>query len=157
MPDHDEHFEGLKRMYETAPCNVPLGVRLTVREGEAEVVLPVTEQLFHAGGAVHGSYYFKLLDDACYFATNSLVRDMFVVTASFHVQLLRAVTSGTLRGVGRVVRPGKSLTFAEASVFDDEGHEVARGSGVFTRSAMKLVDVSGYGVGTQQRTRGAHL
>ena len=37
----------------------------------------------HAAGAVHGSYYFKVLDDACYFAANSLVSDVFVLTVSF--------------------------------------------------------------------------
>jgi len=131
-------------MYESAPCNEPLGVRLIVRQAEAEVHLPVRGSLFHAAGAVHGSFYFKLLDDACYFATNSLVPDVFVLTVSFHVQMLRPVASGTLTGKGRVVRPGKTLLFAEAVVTDDEQREVARGSGVFLRSATPLTDVPGY-------------
>lgn len=139
-----DHFTALKRMYESAPCNIPLGVRLTVKSGEAEVELPVSDQLFHAARAVHGSYYFKLLDDAGYFATNSLVTDVFVLTVSFHVQLLRPVTSGVMRSWGRVVRAGSTLTFADAVVYDDSGREVAVGSGVFTRGSMRLSDVPGY-------------
>jgi uncharacterized protein (TIGR00369 family) len=142
--ERDAHFDGLKRMYESAPCNVPLGVELTVREAEADIRLPVTEQLFHAAGAVHGSFYFKVLDDACYFAANSLVPDVFVLTVTFHLQLLRPITSGVIRSFGRVTRPGKTLLFAEAIAYGEGDAEVARGSGVFSRGPLRLIDVPGY-------------
>lgn len=39
-------------------------------DGEAEVSIEVGRELFHASGAVHGSVYFKLLDDAAFFAVH---------------------------------------------------------------------------------------
>jgi acyl-coenzyme A thioesterase PaaI-like protein len=42
-----------------------------------------------------GSVYFKMLDDAAFFAVNSIVEDVFVYTVSLNVQLLRPVASGT--------------------------------------------------------------
>ncbi len=49
----------------------------------------VGPHLHHAGGAVHGANYFKAMDDAAFFAANSLVDDVFVLTVSFNVYFLR--------------------------------------------------------------------
>lgn len=43
---------------------------------------------------VHGPVYFRALDDAGFFAVNSLVEDVFVLTASFNVNLFRPMKSG---------------------------------------------------------------
>ena len=142
--DPNDHYRALKRMYELAPCNLAFSPVLTVQQGESEVRMPVTEALCHAAGAVHGSFYFKLLDDAAYFAANSLVADVFVLTVSFHIHLIRPTSRGTLIGKGHVVRLGRSLVFADATVIDDEAREVARGSGVFARSELLLADVPAY-------------
>ena len=55
-----------------------------------------------------------MLDDAAFFAANSLERDVFVLTTSFTTYLTRPVSSGTLRSVGRVVNRNKSQFIAEA-------------------------------------------
>jgi uncharacterized protein (TIGR00369 family) len=137
-------------MYERAPCNLVFHPVLTVRHGESEVRMAVTEALCHAAGAVHGSFYFKLLDDAAYFAANSLEPNVFVLTVSFHIHLIRPTSRGTLTGRGRVVRPGRTLMFAESVVVDDQGRDVARGSGVFARSELLLADVPAY-AGSEER------
>ncbi len=46
------------------------------------------------------SVYFKALDDAAFFAANSVVEDVFVLTTNFNIQLLRTVTEGTLIATG---------------------------------------------------------
>jgi uncharacterized protein (TIGR00369 family) len=91
---------------------------------------------FHAAGAIHGSIYFKALD-AAFFAVNSLVSDVFVLTVSYNVYLLRQVSEGTLMAKGRAVHCSRQL-FAEAELFDDRSREVARGSGSFMRSTIAL-------------------
>ena len=103
----EEHFRKLERMYGRAPCNRDLSATVTIGEGLAEVRMPVREALFHAAGAVHGAYYFKLLDDAAFFAANSIVEGVFVLTVSFNVQLLRPISSGTLISRGTLVRSSK--------------------------------------------------
>lgn len=138
------HFAKLKRMYEAAPCNRDLGPVIEIDDGRAEVRMKVRPEMFHAAGAVHGSYCFKLLDDAAFFAANSGITDVFVLTVSFNVQLHEPVQDGVLRATGRVVRSGRKLVFAESVLFGARGQEVARGSGVFARSSIRLDGTDGY-------------
>ena len=70
----DPHFQALERMYLAAPINRIYRPTIEVRSGEAEIEIVLAEKYFHSGGAVHGSVYFKMLDDAAFFAAGSLER-----------------------------------------------------------------------------------
>ena len=98
----------------------------------------------HAADAVHGSVYFKLLDDACFFAANSLVDDVFVLTASFNIYLTRPVTGGTMTSAARVVHRSRRMFLAEGEARDGDGRLIARGSGNFMRSSIALDEGVGY-------------
>ena len=140
----DDHFRKLERMYASAPINAFFAPRLTVGEGRAEVSIPVRPDFFHAAHAVHGSVYFKALDDAAFFAVNSLVTDVFVLTVTYNVYLTRPVTGGVMTAAGRVVNRSKNLFIAEAEIVDDRGRSVGRGSGSFMRSTIPLSPAVGY-------------
>lgn len=142
MPD--EHYRKLERMYASAPVNEYYRPVLHVSEGAAEVLIPVRPDFFHAAHAVHGSVYFKALDDAAFFAVNSLVPDVFVLTVTFNVYLTRPVTEGTLRARGRVVHRSRQLFIAEAELLDDRGLQAGRGSGTFMKSTIALTAEVGY-------------
>ena len=137
---NDEHFVALQNMYLAAPINAFYLPKINVFEGE----IAVSEKYFHSAEAVHGSVYFKMLDDAAFFAANSLEREVFVLTTSFTTYLTRPVSSGTLRAIGRVVNRNKLQFIAEAVLTDSEGHEVGRGSGVFMRGKLPLIQSRGY-------------
>ncbi|WP_457651213.1 PaaI family thioesterase [Rhodocaloribacter sp.] len=143
MPD-ETHFRKLERMYHAAPCNAPYAPRLTIGDGVAEVVIPVSPALFHAAGAVHGAVYFKAMDDAAFFAANALVRDVLVLTVSFTVYFTRPVSGGALRASARVVHRSRRLLIAEAEVTDARGRTLARGSGSFMPSTIPLTEDVGY-------------
>lgn len=142
--DRDPHFVALEKMYGAGPINELFQPVLEVGEGMASIDMEVSERFFHAGGALHGSVYFKMLDDAAFFAVNSLERDRFVLTTSFTLYLTGPVTSGRIRAVGRVAHRTRSQFIAEAVLTDSGGGEVARGSGVFVRSRIRLADTPGY-------------
>ena len=145
MSANPEHFRRLEHMYLTAATiNDYFRPGLSVSEGEAEVRIEVDPKFFHAAGAVHGSVYFKALDDAAFFAANSVVEDVFVLTTSFNIHLLRPVTEGTLIAKGTLVSETKSLLIADAELHDDKGRLVGRGTGSFMKSKMLLADVAGY-------------
>ena len=141
---NQEHFRKLERMYASAPINDFYQPTLKVDAGSAKLEIEVKEKFFHAAGAIHGSVYFKALDDAAYFAANSLVEDVFVLTFNFNIYLLRPVATGRIRAVGRVVNQTKKLLIAEATLYDEQGREVARGSGSFMHSQMALTEEIGY-------------
>jgi uncharacterized protein (TIGR00369 family) len=140
----DPHFAALQRMYLAAPINDFFHPSIEVSEAEATISIEVSSKLFHAANAVHGSVYFKMLDDAAFFAANSLERDVFVLTTSFTTYLTRPVSSGRLRSVGRVVNRNRSQFIAESVVYDSSGAEVGRGSGIFVRSKIPLSEAQGY-------------
>lgn len=139
-----DHFRRLEAMYASAPVNRFHRPSLEVRQGEAAVEFEVRPEFHHAAGAMHGSLYFKALDDAAFFAANSLVEGRFVVTVSFTVHLLRPVAEGTLRAEGRVVHSTRRLLFAESVLVDADLNELARGSGTFTPSTILLDERVGY-------------
>ncbi len=140
----EEHFRRLERMYLGAPVNELYSPRIEVAAGSAVITFDVDPRHFHSAGALHGSVYFKALDDAAFFAVSSVVRDAFVVTASFTVYLTRPVTGGVLRAEGRVVSRSASLFVAESVLYVEPDKEVARGSGTFMRSRMELSETLGY-------------
>ena len=71
MTDHS-HFTQLENMYAAAPINQIYQPILVVTEGQATIEIELSEQYHHSAGGVHGSVYFKMLDDAAFFAANSL-------------------------------------------------------------------------------------
>ena len=138
-----EHYSKLERMYLAAPINLFYQPRISISEGQAEIQTEVRPAYFHAAGALHGSVYFKLLDDAAFFAANSLVEESFLLTASFNLYFTRPVTGGILVAAGRVVSRSTKHYVAE-SVLTVDGKEVARGSGSFLPSRIKLQDIDSY-------------
>jgi uncharacterized protein (TIGR00369 family) len=140
-----EHFRRLERMYASAPINDFFRPTLHIpAAGVAELHLTIRPDFHHAAGAAHGAVYFKALDDATFFAANSVVEDVFVLTVSFNLYLTRPVTEGPVVAHGRLVSRSKRLYLAEGVMEDERGREIARGSGAFMPSAVALAPEIGY-------------
>jgi uncharacterized protein (TIGR00369 family) len=129
------HWRRLERMYADAPITRWFGSTLAI----------VKPEFFHGAGAVHGSVYFRALDDAAFFAVSARVMDVFILTASFHIDLVRPVSAGVPHAEGRVVHSSSRLHLAEATLTGDDGKLLARGHGSFMRSEMRLADFPTYG------------
>jgi len=67
-----------------------------------------------------------------------------VPTASFTTYLLRPVSSGRVRSIGRVVHAARSQHLAEAELFDGDGRLIAKGCGAFARGPRRLGDIEAY-------------
>ena len=141
---NEEHYRKLERMYLNAPVNEYYAPEIHISEGQAQVSIPVRPDFFHAANAVHGAVYFKLLDDSSFFAANSLVEDVFILTVSYNVYFTRPVTEGLMKANAKVVQASRRLIIAESVVVDSEEREIARGSGTFMRSMIKLTEEIGY-------------
>lgn len=137
----EEHYRKLERMYTAAPCNEYYAPKISISNGECNLIIPVQSKFFHAANAVHGSVYFKAMDDAGFFAANSLVTDVFVLTASFNIYLFKPISTGELHAHGKVVHASKRLFIADSTLKNSEGEEIGRGSGTFIKSHIKLTDI----------------
>jgi uncharacterized protein (TIGR00369 family) len=144
---NEDHYRRLERMYLSAEFNEIFQPQITVGEGEAEVSFDAGPHLHHAGNAVHGSNYFKALDDAAFFAVNSLVEDVFVLTVTFNIHLLRPISEGRMIASGKVVNAGRTVWVADATLVDDKERLLGRGTGTFMRSKVALSDITTYAEG----------
>lgn len=131
-------------MYLLAPTNKYFQPSIKIKKAESEIIIPVKPDFFHAGGAVHGNVYFKAMDDASYFAVNSIVEDYFVLTAVYEIKMLEPVNSGTLSAIGRVTEASRKIYSAESELFNSAGKLVGRGKGKFLRSHIRLTPEIGY-------------
>ncbi len=144
--DPEAHYRKLERMYLSAPVQALYpGTSLLVDEGRSLITMTVRQQHLHAAKGVHGSVYFRLLDDAAFFAANSLVKNVFVLTVNFQIQLLRPVSKGILRATGKVQSTTRQMIAARSELFDDRDRLLAAGSGLFMRSKIPLSPEIGYG------------
>ncbi len=141
---NEDHYRRLERMYDASPINTFFNPTLVVEEGYATIDMMVEEKFFHAAHAVHGAVYFKMLDDAAWFAVNSLEPEFFVLTSSFTTYLTRPISHGKMTAIGEVVHFNRTQFIAEAVVYDEDEEEIARANGIFVRSAMRLEDTAGY-------------
>ncbi len=140
------HFRKLEQMYLQANVNTQIfdTTRCKIEKERAEISLLLSDKYFHALGAIHGTVYFKLLDDAAYFAANSVVEDVFLLTTSFNINMIRPANSGLITAVGSLKFQSKELLVAESTLYNEAGKVIAFGTGNFARSKAKLSDQPGY-------------
>lgn len=141
---NEAHFRRLERMYAAAPFNTYYRGQLEVSQDHARLTLPIQESFMHAAGAVHGTHYFKLLDDSCFFAAQSRVTEVFLLTASFNLYFTRPIVGKSMVGEAKLVSRTARQLIAEGVVLDDQGRECGRGSGVFALSRIPLDEKIGY-------------
>ncbi|GAA4008230.1 hypothetical protein GCM10022280_01170 [Sphingomonas swuensis] len=141
----DAHFRALESLYASAPINRLFESSLTLATaGEARIDFLVSPSSFHAAGAAHGTLYFKMLDDAAFYAANSLVSDRFLLTTAFNLHFTKPMREGPAVAEGRWVSGKRRVFVAEARIVDSSGEECARGTGTFLRSHIALAGLEGY-------------
>ncbi|MFN3943586.1 MAG: PaaI family thioesterase [Allosphingosinicella sp.] len=141
----EAHFRALESLYRHAPINALFESRLEiVDEGVARIRFEAADRFFHAAGAAHGTLYFKMMDDAAFYACNSLVSDRFLLTTAFNLNFTRPLKSGPVVAEGRWVSGRRRVFVAEARLIDADGEEAARGTGTFMRSHIPLSGLPGY-------------
>lgn len=139
------HFRALESLYAAAPVNRLFESRLEIPEpGVARIRFTIDERHFHAAGAAHGTAYFKMLDDAAFYAANSLVTDRFLLTTQFNLLLTRPLAAGPVVAEGRWISGKRRVFVADARLIDADGEEAARGTGTFMRSRIPLAGLPGY-------------
>lgn len=145
VPGAALHWRALEGLYASAPINRLFESRLEVLgEGSAQITFTVDPRVYHAAGAAHGTLYFKMLDDAAFYAANTLVTDRFLLTTSFNLHFVRPVKSGRIVAEGRWISGRRRVLVAEARLVDEEGEEIGRGTGTFMRSRIALSGLPGY-------------
>ena len=139
------HFRALEALYASAPVNELFESSLEiVAEGHSRIRFRVDERYHHAARAAHGTIYFKMLDDAAFYAANSLVTDRFLLTTAFNLHFTKPIRTGEVIAEGRWISGRRRVFIAEAHLTDSDGDEIGRGTGTFMRSHIALSGLPGY-------------
>ncbi len=151
MPPEDQpragaaaHFRALESLYRSAPVNRIFESDIEVGEGVCRIRFDVAEAFFHAAGAAHGTIYFKMMDDAAFYACNSLVTDRFLLTTAFNLHFMRPLREGPVVAEGQWASGRRRVFVADTRLIDSEGEVAARGTGTFMRSRIPLSSLPGY-------------
>jgi uncharacterized protein (TIGR00369 family) len=95
-------------------------------QGTIEVAFTATDQFLNPAGTVQGGFLAAMLDDTLGPAlVATLGGGEWAPTTDLHVQFLRPVGPGELRGHGRIVRRGKDVAFLAGELRNGDGELVA--------------------------------
>ena len=145
LAGEEAHFRALETLYRSAPINSGFASELEIVEaGVAGISFEVEERHFHAAGAAHGTLYFKMMDDAAFYACNSRVSDRFLLTTAFNLMFTKPLRPGPAVAEGRWISGKRRVLIGESRLIDCEGEEAARGTGTFMRSNIALAGLDGY-------------
>ena len=141
----EAHFRRLEALYRSAPVNRQFESTIEITgPGQARIRFMVDEASFHAAGAAHGTVYFKMLDDAAFYAANSLISDRFLLTTAFNLHFTRPMRSGEAIAEGRWISGRRRVMIGDAHIIGPDGEDAARGTGTFLRSHIPLSSLPGY-------------
>ena len=139
------HFRRLESLYRSAPINRLFRSEIRITDsGHSRIEFAIEPGSFHAAGAAHGTLYFKMLDDAAFYAANSLISDRFLLTTAFNLHFTKPMRGGRAHAEGRWISGRRRVLIAEARIVDEDGEECARGTGTFLRSHIALSSLDGY-------------
>jgi uncharacterized protein (TIGR00369 family) len=139
------HFRALEALYRHAAINRLFDSEIEIGEaGACRIRFEVGPDTDHAAGAAHGTLYFKMMDDAAFYACNSMVSDRFLLTTAFNLVFTRPLKAGPVIAEGRWVSGKRRVFVGEARLILPDGEEAARGTGTFMRSHIALSSLAGY-------------
>lgn len=116
------------------PAPIAMLMQFDIRaleEGRVEFGCVLDESAYNPIGVVHGGLVCTLLDTVAGCAVHTtLPAGVGYTSIELKVNYLRAVhaSSGPLTAIGRVVKPGRRVAFAEGEVLDAAGRTVATAS-----------------------------
>lgn len=141
------YVETIKRFINDTPFPRHMAMALHHLEiDKSDIVLDLGDCHLQAFGIAHGGVVATLIDTATFWAAFlRLPEDCGLVNVDLKLNYLQPVTGGRLTARGTCLRPGRVLSYAEASVFDEEKELVAHGT-----STLMALEGKGLAVGVKK-------
>jgi len=141
-PTDDEILQRFLRTKNQPTGSQTLGFRmLSVNQEKMEVEVAFearAELLANPMKQVQGGYLCAMLDE-CMSVACMVASKMTAVapTAEMKTSFFRPAVPGPLKGVGRVVRWGRTIAFTEGEIYDGEGRLLAKATGTAVPTPFK--------------------
>ena len=122
----------IKQVIENDPFLDFVGVKiLELKEGYCRLSVDLKHELTRSGGIMNGGAISTLADatGGCAVLTANPGRNQ--VTVNLNISFLMPIKKGPVTAEGKVVKTGKSMSFADIKIFDGDGIECAVASGTW--------------------------
>lgn len=125
-----EYLAELKTVVSTSQFPRHMAMTLDdIQVDEARVSISLADCHLQLFGIVHGGTLATLIDTATFWsAFLRLPEDAGLVNVDLKLNYLSSVKTGKLTAKGRCLRPGRTISYSEAGVYDDAGTLVAHGA-----------------------------
>ena len=97
---------------------------LKVEDHYCELLGKVTETSTNHLGVAHGGYIFGLADTAAGIA--SMTDQRTAVTISSNIEYYKTAKTPTLKAIATCTKSGKTISFFEVNIYDEEGNLIAK-------------------------------
>ncbi|MCZ4271528.1 PaaI family thioesterase [Maritalea porphyrae] len=118
IPAVEKFEERVRKSFALQAACKSIGLTMrSVEPGKVVLDLPFNSKFTQQHGFMHAGIITTALDTACGYAAFSLMpEDAAVLSVEFKTSLLRPASGETFTIVGRVIKPGKNISFCEAEV-----------------------------------------
>lgn len=125
-----DYTASLKAVVKNSPYPSHMAMVLDhIEFDRADIVLTLKPCHLQPFGIVHGGVIATLIDTATFWAAFlRLPQDCGLVNVDLKLNYLAPVVNGRLTAKGICIRPGRSISYAEARVFDDGENLLAHGT-----------------------------
>ena len=138
----NNHLKNLIKIYRIAPINKFYKPKMSLSLGESTIEIKIRRKFFHTGQSVHGSVYFKMLDDAAYFASQTHEKEFFLYTVNFEVNFIKAVSKNVIISKGKLLNKNSNKLTSKSMLYSSNGEEIGYGKGIFVKSNILLKNLN---------------
>ena len=95
---------------------------VSIEPGEVGIEFPYNTELTQQDGFIHAGISATVMDSACGYAAFTLMpAESRVLTIEFKINLLAPAAGERFRALGRVRKPGRSVTVSEGELYASSG------------------------------------
>lgn len=147
MKVNPSYVEALKTVVKKSPYPSHMAMVLEhIEIDKADVVFNLADCHLQPYGIVHGGVVATVLDTATFWAAFlRLPEEAGLVNVDLKLNYLEPVVDGRLIAKGSCIRPGRSISYSEASVFDENDNLIAHGT-----STLKVLPGKGLKLGVRK-------
>ncbi len=129
----------IRESFERQTIMATLGASLvSVEPGKAVIALPYARHICQQHGYLHAGVVTTIVDSACGYAAFSLMPEgSAVLTVEFKVNLMSPAKGERFLAIGRVVKPGRTLTVTQGEVIAIAGGQETTVA-IITATMMRL-------------------